>query len=129
MNLRSTETFEPSPDQVGAARRFAVGMVRGWGVDPDDVAVVVGELAANAVLHARSPFRVTLRDEGDRVLVEVADANPRVPSVTPILPDALSGRGLHLVGRLAKAWGVRPAAPVGKVIWAELASQRWPLSR
>ena len=48
--------------------------------------------------------------------------------MTLILPDALSGRGLHLVGRLAKAWGLRPA-PVGKVIWAELASQRWPLSR
>jgi hypothetical protein len=34
-------------------------------------------------------------------------------------PAARSGRGLHLVGALARAWGVEPSAD-GKTVWAEL---------
>jgi anti-sigma regulatory factor (Ser/Thr protein kinase) len=46
--------FEPI-HALGAADRRSVGLLA------DDAAIVVAEFAANAVLHARSGFTVTLR--------------------------------------------------------------------
>ena len=45
----------------------------------DDVRLVVSELAANAMVHAQTPFTVTLV-EGDRsVLLTVRDGSPESP--------------------------------------------------
>lgn len=112
-------TFEPRAELVGAARRFAMGEAQRWGFQPDAVGLVVGELAANAVLHARSPFVVSLSCRRRRILVEVADANPRLPVLAAVPLDASSGRGLAMVEQVARAWGVRPH-PEGKVVWAEM---------
>ena len=51
-------TFAFSRDAPAAARHFAVATLRGWGAGDlaDDAALVVTELAANAVVHARSAF-------------------------------------------------------------------------
>ena len=118
---QSSEHFEPDASEVSAARHFAAEEARQWGVDTDVVALVVSELAANAVLHARSEFTVSLCLDGERVVVEVADENPRVPFVPVPQKGALSGRGLLIVQRLARAWGVREGSlPGTKVVWAEL---------
>jgi anti-sigma regulatory factor (Ser/Thr protein kinase) len=93
------------------------------------VALVVGELAANAVRHGRVPgrdFRVRLvHDEpGGLVRVEVADAasGKRRPPVAPpsTCPEGESGRGLFLVDVMAVRWGWEPREPVGKTVWAEV---------
>jgi hypothetical protein len=54
--------FTASLNAPRAARRFVVAALqdRGAGHLADDAAIVVAELAANAVLHARSGFTVTL---------------------------------------------------------------------
>ncbi|MFB7361847.1 ATP-binding protein [Streptomyces hydrogenans] len=99
-----------------------------WGA-PQDVTEraqqVVAELAANAVLHGRVPgrdFRLGLRLEaGTGVLrIEVTDARgERLPvMVEPGGGDG--GRGLPLVAALADRWGVSPAPPGGKTVWAVL---------
>jgi anti-sigma regulatory factor (Ser/Thr protein kinase) len=116
MTTDRTRWFEPSVHQVGAARRYAVARVREWGLAADALAFVVGELAANAVLHGRSPFSVSLRREDNRVVVEVADLNPREPQMTEATSTELSGRGLMVVDRLSVEWGVRRNGL--KVVWA-----------
>lgn len=119
MARRASREFTPEPGEVGAARRFARTVAGEWSVDADGVELVVGELAANAVLHARSSYSVTLCRDGDWVLVEVADHNARLPISATVPAQALSGRGLTIVDRLARTWGVRPESG-GKVVWAEL---------
>jgi anti-sigma regulatory factor (Ser/Thr protein kinase) len=121
VSARMTHDFEPNVDQVVAARRFAADIMLGWGIDPDDVALVVGELAANAVTHARSPFTVSLsRDEPQTVVIEVADGHPYLPSVSDCGIWSTTGRGLRIVQHMTAAWGVRPDSSGGKVIWAKL---------
>jgi anti-sigma regulatory factor (Ser/Thr protein kinase) len=118
---QTSRDFEPDIAQVSAARRFAMSAAETWRVESGIVGLVVTELAANAVLHARSPFTVSLHDEPARrrLVIEVADSDPKAPAKAPIEPDALSGRGLILVEQVAAAWGVRPQPP-GKVVWVEL---------
>jgi anti-sigma regulatory factor (Ser/Thr protein kinase) len=114
------QAFEPKADEVRAARRIAVDAAERWSVESGSIESVVGELAANAVLHARSRFTVALHHRGDRVLIEVADANPRLPTVAPVPTGAMSGRGLLIVERLSRSWGVRVEPGGGKVVWAEV---------
>jgi anti-sigma regulatory factor (Ser/Thr protein kinase) len=85
----------------------------------DDARIVVTELAANAVLHAGSPFSVSVRGDGARLRIGVRDHSRAMPE--PQEPSAvrLSGRGLQLIAAIAGRWGVEPLAD-GKVVWAEL---------
>jgi two-component sensor histidine kinase len=92
------------------------------------VALVVGELAANAVQHGRVPgrefgLRLALDRAAGLLRVEVADAASakRLPGAVPSSPpEDESGRGLLLVDALAMRWGSAPRRPVGKTVWAEL---------
>lgn len=91
------------------------------GLEVPDAELVVGELVANALMHARSRYTVTVCDDEGILTIEVADRDVRLPTPIEIGPSALSGRGLSLVARLADAWGVRSDLE-GKVVWAELAA-------
>jgi anti-sigma regulatory factor (Ser/Thr protein kinase) len=79
------------------------------------VALMVSELATNAVVHARSAFVVTIDRTGTSVRVAVSDqgqGNPQLISATPQDPH---GRGLHIVGRLSDSWGIE-----GRSVWFRL---------
>lgn len=104
------------------ARRFVGRVLQGWGrLDlVDDAALVVAELATNAVLHAQSAFEVTLTRFDGVVRIAVQDASSIVPEVRQADPTATSGRGMFLVAALATRWGCDPT-PDGKRVWAELA--------
>ncbi len=115
----ATSHFDPDVASVRAARRFAQETADRWGLEDCDMALVVAELAANAVVHGRSPFTVSLRR--DQLLsIEVSDRGPTVVSLGPEGDTARSGRGLQIVDRLASDWGIRPFQDGGKVIWARL---------
>jgi anti-sigma regulatory factor (Ser/Thr protein kinase) len=107
-------------DAPRAARHLVVNEMRRWGFGAellDDAALVVTELAANAVVHARSAFSVVLQTEREVLRISVEDS-------LPIDRERLvvrSGRGIGLVARLAQRWGMHVSGD-GKVIWAELAS-------
>lgn len=117
-----------SPESAAAARRVVrqLAPADGWDEDAVDTAeLLVSELVTNAVTHGRSDIRVQVASSPDRLLVEVADENDRLPEVLPRDPDALSGRGLQLVEVAADAWGCHrvdgtdgPGA--GKVVWFAL---------
>jgi hypothetical protein len=83
----------------------------------DDVAIVVTELVANAVIHAHTDIELSVDPAGDGVRVAVSDGSHILPRWTPAASTATSGRGLILVQRLASVWGVDPHG-AGKTVWA-----------
>lgn len=114
--------FSADRDAPAKARRFVKEVLRGAGHDcsvVEDAQLVVSELAANAVIHARSRFAVTARADGAGVCVAVRDGSPVAPQ--PQDPDPLRswGRGLQLVSTLARGWGVELSAD-RKTVWAQL---------
>ena len=105
-----------------AARRFVVETLVQWGHKGslDDVALVVSELAANAVLHARSDFTVAVSSRGDRVRIAVSDSSSAGPVLqSSVAMTATSGRGVALVAALAQDWGCDANGHNGKIVWAE----------
>lgn len=85
-----------------------------------DVAVLlVSELVANAVLHARTAIRVVIRLDGSRLRIEVHDGDRRAPARKHYSALSTTGRGILLLERLAQDWGVVPARD-GKSVWFEL---------
>lgn len=97
-------------------------MLGDWGATPDLVdtcVLLVSELATNAVLHARTPFTVSIARH-DGVRVEVCDDDPTMPHVREYSIDAASGRGLQLLSSLANSFGTR-TVDGGKAVWFELA--------
>ena len=127
------------PPELEAVRRVR-SFVRtsleavGLGDCADDAGLLVSELAANAVLHARTPFAVHLRPtlEGG-VRVEVHDRSPLPPVHTAHSTSATSGRGLDLVATMATRWGSHPVTEppeaggdgdgqewTGKSVWFEV---------
>jgi anti-sigma regulatory factor (Ser/Thr protein kinase) len=105
-----------------SARRFVVAALRSDGHETDvvdDAALVLTELAANALMHARSAFRVAVTSEPGLVCISVHDASPVLPIPRDQELMAQSGRGLGLVAAVSRRWGV-DLTPDGKVVWAEL---------
>jgi hypothetical protein len=86
----------------------------------DDVATLVSELVSNAVIHARTPMRLTVEPKGAGVRVELADESPAMPRFAGADLHAISGRGLLIIDRLASRWGVQRLAQGGKAVWVEI---------
>jgi anti-sigma regulatory factor (Ser/Thr protein kinase) len=103
------------------ARAFCHGALATWQVPEqrcEDIVLVVSELVTNAVVHGESARQLRLRRTATRVIVEVFDNGRRMPHPRVAEPDAESGRGLHLVAKIADRWGARPVH-AGKVVWCE----------
>ncbi len=85
-----------------------------------DAALLVSELVANVVLHARTSAEVRMSVRDGVLLVEVSDGSPGSVAPQHTSPYATTGRGLALVEAIADAWGSRPVSGGGKVVWFEL---------
>ncbi|MFF3418964.1 ATP-binding protein [Streptomyces sp. NPDC002698] len=116
------------------ARQLAVQQFTEWTGLPHDcdlahtVAVLMAELASNAVRHGSLPgrdFRLALLLLSDALRVEVTDTRPeRRPepaSTAPQSLDAPSGRGLLLVEAYAERWGWERRDACTKTVWGEVA--------
>lgn len=115
-------TLPAATSSVPEARRFVRTTLRSWELEDqaDAAALVVSELATNAVLHARTTFTVRLLLDADgRLRLEVTDGSKRRPDRRSHSADAATGRGLAIVTELALAWGVEEKEQ-GKTVWAEL---------
>lgn len=117
----AARSYPFSREAPAAARHFTVGMLRDWGAGDiaDDAALAVTELAANAVVHARSGFTVILSARGDLVRISVRDDSP-LPAEgrAALMPIPLHGLGA--VDALASRWEVEPLENAGKTVWVEL---------
>lgn len=116
-----TRTFAGSREDTRAARGFALGMLEPWRGEQlaADIALVVTELATNAVLHAGSAFCVSLALSGGAIRISVSDTLPLGASGVDQHLAAVSGHGLGVVAAIATRWGVE-SVPSGKAVWAEL---------
>ena len=113
------------PAQVSAvsdARCLVADTVRRWGHEHPlvaDAELLATELAANAIIHARMPFRVSVHRFGPAVRVAVHDQATALPAVLEPDPARLTGRGMYLIGAISRRWGVEITSD-GKTVWAEL---------
>jgi anti-sigma regulatory factor (Ser/Thr protein kinase) len=87
--------------------------------DTERVVMVVNELASNAIEHARTPYRVTVRCSGLIVRVLVTDLAPTPPVIQPFNPLATRGRGLQVVQAETERWGWTRHASC-KAVWATI---------
>jgi anti-sigma regulatory factor (Ser/Thr protein kinase) len=136
--VSETLTLEALPTAVPSARAHARTIVGEWAMASmaEDVALIVSELVANAVVASGDPSQcprysgardgvpaVHLRLWSDCtcIVIEVWDLSLRSPEARPHDPDAENGRGLLLIEALSARWGwsYRPGRP-GKVVWAEI---------
>jgi len=111
---------------VSAARRRVRGELAAAGVSRevlDDVEVVLSELMGNSVRHARAIaggfVLVGWRIGDDEVSIRVTDGGSASPvEAREASPLADSGRGLQIIERLARAWGVADHAGSLRTVWA-----------
>ena len=117
----AVRAFAFSREAPAAARHFAVATLREWGVADiaDDAALVVTELAANAIVHAKSGFTIILSARGSSLRIAVRDACP-LPDEgrSALMPIPLHGLGA--VDALARDWGVESLGKAGKTVWVDL---------
>lgn len=127
--------FEPRRETTRLARDLVADALREWDCGPllDDAVLCVSELAANAVLHARTSYEVIVRRTGGGVRLEVLDGRPHELAV-PVphgragegLPELrVTGRGLQIVAALSDRWGVITSNAT-KAVWAELSVETAP---
>ncbi|MBB5957290.1 anti-sigma regulatory factor (Ser/Thr protein kinase) [Saccharothrix tamanrassetensis] len=108
--------------QLGVVRRWVGEVLADLDEDDrDDCVLVVNELVSNAFDHAVGPRRVRLHWSTGQcfVRVEVDDASPDGLVVGRSRLGGSRGRGLIIVERLSKDWGV-DARVTGKTVWAEI---------
>lgn len=104
-----------------AAREFVVAELS----DSDDpalcdaAALVVSELATNAIVHGKSAFTVSVSALARTVRISVRDGDTAAPVRRdgPLVDPR--GRGLRIVDAISRDWGTT-ACYDGKVVWAEL---------
>lgn len=132
------QRFSSTPRGARLARRLAVHQLHVWGIPyRSDVsctaALLVAELAANAVTHGRVPGRdfelllgMTAGCPGvlGRLRIEVSDTRgerrpPGPGEVVKPPPGSGGGYGLVLVEALADRWAVLERVP-GKTVGVEL---------
>jgi len=109
------------------ARHVLVSSLRDLGVDAtvvDEAEIVISELVANAVRHARplpdGTIRVNWTVRHGVVEIEVTDGGgPTTPRPAPRSLMAASGRGLRIVRGLAHEWGVLEDR-AGRTVWVSL---------
>ncbi len=104
------------------ARRLVRRALSAWDIAPDvvdDAALLADELVTNAVTHTGRARRLRLRRLVDRLVIEVADADPRPPHRLEASTTSEGGRGLLILTALTSGWGVRFDG-TGKTVWCEI---------
>jgi hypothetical protein len=109
----------PVPGAVSAARQIVKRTLVDWELPHlvPNCDMVTSELAANALLHAESSFRLTVSHDSAILRIAVEDA---VPRLTVANSESNSRRGgLVKVASVTSGWGCDVTAD-GKTVWAEL---------
>ena len=104
----------------GAARRYVRDQLDAWGLEELTLTteLVVSELVANVVRHARGPYRLRLL-RSRSLVCEVFDGSLTTPRLRRASWTDEGGRGLQLIAALCDRWGTRYMWRPGRVIWTE----------
>ena len=121
--LSQTLLLPPEPSSPGRARDFVAAAIDSWATTElrEQVRLLTSELVTNAVMHARTDVTVTVIRDDDRqaVRVTVADGSEVPPRRRPYGALATTGRGIAMVAKAAKNFGIE-IRPGGKSVWFEL---------
>ncbi|MEV4432476.1 SpoIIE family protein phosphatase [Streptomyces sp. NPDC049585] len=112
--------IEPRAAEVARARHLVGEQLARWGLAAaaPTAQVLVGEIVANAVRHART-WRIGVRlVRTDVLLCEVTDDDHTLPVLLSTEADEEYGRGLRVVSALAREWGASHTGR-GKTVWFE----------
>ena len=117
-----SRTFPATPVQVREARQFLAAILGGRPA-ADDAVLCLSELVTNATLHSRSrepggQFSVRVQLHGSRLRVEVSDQGG--PWNQAAGTHEQHGRGLLIVGQLARDWGRTGSDTAGWTVWFEV---------
>jgi anti-sigma regulatory factor (Ser/Thr protein kinase) len=114
--------FPASPESVPTARHFVANAAGDLPKEiAESAALMVSELATNAIKHGGTDFEVLVERTASSLHVEIVDRGEGSPIVRRARPEDSSGRGLHIVEALADDWGVRPSSDgPGKTVWFTL---------
>ncbi|MCG5214274.1 ATP-binding protein [Streptosporangium soli] len=113
---------------VASLRRFVHDIAADWKAAediPETAALLVSELATNALTHGSSDapttstIHVTVTRERSTLRVAVHDSSTAIPRIRRLNYLAQSGRGLTIVQTLADNWGWT-FTPSGKTVWFTL---------
>jgi len=112
---------------LGPLRRAVAAAAERFGstAPADDVRLMVGELLANAVVHAGGFGEVTVSSSPGRVRVTVTDTDERLPRPRRARSIQPGGRGLNIVAALADRWGAETCAG-RKAVWFETPAAAHP---
>ncbi|MFI0370950.1 ATP-binding protein [Actinomadura sp. 1N219] len=112
--------LRPVEAAVRAARDTVRAAMEDWNRQDvnGDLELITSELVTNAIRHATAVTLVVSLPDDTTAMVEVWDDNPEGPSAPRADLHAEGGRGLLLVGALARSWGWRSTVG-GKVTWAQ----------
>jgi anti-sigma regulatory factor (Ser/Thr protein kinase) len=116
----------PSLAAARHCRHWIVPIARECGATPaatTAVELLVSEVVTNAVKYGAMQGTIDVTATCDRrlLVVSVRDHNPAPPVVLEAGPTARGGHGMHLVERMAHAWGVRHHGAAGKTVWFQVA--------
>lgn len=111
--------FPAKASCVARARRTTRAALADRPAVAEVAALLVSELATNAVRHGGGSFELAIARSDTLVRVEVRDTSALRPTRRQPHRDEPGGRGLVIVDRLAAAWGVDPLEN-GKSVWFEL---------
>jgi hypothetical protein len=111
----------PRPATVAGARRLIRQTLDDWGLFElgDMVELLATELITNAIRYASRPIELRLL-RTRTLMCEVRDDDLYLPILRQAGELDEDGRGLFLVSRLSRRWGVSRTTH-GKVVWFELA--------
>jgi anti-sigma regulatory factor (Ser/Thr protein kinase) len=85
----------------------------------DDAVLITNELVSNAIDHAGTQCRVTVRLTPSTVRIFVSDHSTAVPVLQAQGRHALRGRGIRIVAGLTRRWGWSGHRG-GKTVWASM---------
>ena len=113
----------PRPASAGVARELVTWQLRDWHIDDlcDDAALIITELVANAIRHARTDLELRMRHIQGGVRLEVRDGSSLMLQPRQAAASAENGRGLELVNALSARYGVE-SDEAGKRVWVEMMS-------
>ena len=139
MSVPLTQRLSATPRGARLARQLTLNQLQAWGIPYDSdaaeaAAVIVAELAANAVTHGRvagRDFELRLSLSTGSIRIEVSDTlteqrPPKPGDVRHPGPLDEHGRGLVLVEALADRWEVLDREPPpGRTVRAEVDLPGW----
>lgn len=123
--LVASRSLPPEVESPKIARQATRTTLSAWSLTRfyDDAAIVVSELVTNAIRHgmrhgAEEALRLVLVRYSCHLVCMVTDPADAAPTMRE--PDYIteSGRGLHIIEAVSRAWGWTPLLGGGKAVWA-----------